>query len=63
VLRVTDPATLVTVLRSELPVCTSTVFVHCVLFDADEPVTGRVDRNLDEYAERVRGHIRDQRAA
>lgn len=63
VLRVTDPATLVTVLRSELPVCTSTVFVHCVLFDADDPVTGRVDRNPDENAERLRGHLRELLAA
>lgn len=61
--RITDAATLVTALRTELRGCSAPVLVHCVLSGEDQRISGRVDRNLDEYTTRLRGHIRELLAA
>lgn len=61
--RATDVATLTMILRAELSACTSPTFVHCALSDVDQPISGRVDGNLDGYAKRLRGHLRAMRRA
>ncbi|MEA5360278.1 thiamine pyrophosphate-dependent enzyme [Amycolatopsis sp., V23-08] len=61
--RVTDVAALGEVLREQMRVCASPVFVHCVLSDVDDLVSARVDLNLHEYTQRLRGHLRGLLAA
>jgi thiamine pyrophosphate-dependent acetolactate synthase large subunit-like protein len=61
--RVTDVAELSAILRAEMRVCASPIFVHCVLSDVDDLVSARVDLNLHEYTKRLRGHIRELLAA
>ncbi len=60
--RVTDAATLTSVLESLLRTETGTraapVFVHCVLSEADQPVTARVGGDLGAHAERFGRHVR-----
>ncbi|MEV7097646.1 thiamine pyrophosphate-dependent enzyme [Amycolatopsis sp. NPDC051045] len=61
--RVTDVATLGAILGAAMRACVSPIFVHCLLSDVDDPVSGRVDLDLHEYTERLRGHIRGLLAA
>lgn len=61
--RVKDVARLSAILRVETRDCASPVFIHCILSDVDDQTSGRVDRNLHEYANRLRAHIRRQLVA
>jgi sulfopyruvate decarboxylase subunit beta len=61
--QVEDVDSLTALLRKEIPTCSAPVFVHCVLRDADLPVSARVDGDLDRNASRFGRYVRERMAS
>lgn len=57
VFRILDTESLSVALEREIPSCSSTVFLHCVLRDEDPPVPPRIGCDLAVHAKRFRRNL------